>query len=494
MKTGNNKKAPASTQYADNKSSAISKRIKSLSYIGLSEINGPLITLDHVSGVGYDEMCEITLQSGRRRTGRVILLDGEKAVVQVFQGTHGLSLENVYTRFTGRPLTLPLSREMLGRVFNGAGSPIDGLGAIFPQETRNVNGSAINPVSRKYPRSCIYTGISAIDGMSTLIRGQKLPIFSGAGMRHNELAAQIVKQARVEGDSQDFAIVFAAIGVKNDTADFFRREFEEAGALQRVVMFLNLASDPIIERILTPRCALTAAEYLAFTLGFHVLVIMTDMTAYCEALREYSSSKGEIPSRKGYPSYLYSDLASIYERAGMISGLPGSVTQVPVLIMPNDDITHPVPDLTGYITEGQIVLDRDMDQSRMYPPIAVLPSLSRLMKDGIGKGFTREDHPSLANQLFASYARVQEARALAGVIGEDELSEQDKEYLEFGRLFEENFIKQGLNENRTISQTLERGWKALTVLSPGELDRMDAVLLKKYYKREMAIAQRGMIV
>ncbi|MDR0292624.1 MAG: V-type ATP synthase subunit B [Oscillospiraceae bacterium] len=464
-----------------------------IDYIGLSEINGPLVTLERVSDVGYDEVCEITLSTGKRRMGRVILLEGGRAVVQVFEGTHGISLENVSTRFTGRPMMLPLSREMLGRVFDGAGKPIDGLGSIFPQETRNINGSAINPVSRQYPRSCIYTGISAIDGMSTLIRGQKLPIFSGAGMRHNEVAAQIVKQARVGGDGGEFAIVFAAMGVKNDAAEFFRRDFEDAGALQRVVMFLNLASDPIIERILTPRCALTAAEYLAFTLGFHVLVIMTDMTSYCEALREFSSSKGEIPSRKGYPSYLYSDLASLYERAGMIKDCPGSVTQVPVLTMPNDDITHPIPDLTGYITEGQIVLDRDMDQSKLYPPIAVLPSLSRLMKDGIGKGFTREDHPALSNQLFASYAKVQEARALAGVIGEDELSELDKKYLQFGRLFEENFVKQQPDENRTIDQTLEEGWKALSVLPPDELDRIDAVLLKKYYAQEGAMALRGNI-
>ncbi|MDR0326085.1 MAG: V-type ATP synthase subunit B [Oscillospiraceae bacterium] len=462
-----------------------------IDYIGLSEVSGPLITLDHVSGVGYDEMCEITFSSGKRRTGRVIMLEGERAVVQVFEGTHGISLENVSTRFTGKPMSLPLSREILGRVFDGAGKPIDGLGAVCPQEVRNINGSAINPVARKYPRSCIYTGISAIDGMSTLIRGQKLPIFSGAGMRHNEVAAQIVKQAHVGGDDGNFAIVFAAMGVKNDTADFFRRDFEDAGALQRVVMFLNLASDPIIERILAPRCALTAAEYLAFELGFHVLVIMTDMTSYCEALREFSSSKGEIPSRKGYPSYLYSDLASLYERAGMIEGLPGSVTQVPVLTMPNDDITHPIPDLTGYITEGQIVLDRDMDQSKLYPPIAVLPSLSRLMKDGIGKGFTREDHPALSNQLFSSYAKVQEARALAGVIGEDELSDLDKKILEFGRIFEDKFVRQMPDENRTIDQTLEEGWGALAVLPPDELDRVDAVLLKKYYKQDSVPAMRG---
>ena len=378
-------------------------------------------------------------------------------------------------------MDIALSREMLGRVFDGAGRPIDGLGEIYPEERRNINGSAINPVSRQYPRSCIYTGISAIDGTSTLIRGQKLPIFSGSGMKHNELAAQIVRQARVADQDGEFAIVFAAMGVKNDTAEFFRRNFEEAGALQRVTMFVNLASDPIIERILTPRCALTAAEYLAFDLGYHVLVIMTDMTSYCEAVREFSSSKGEIPSRKGFPSYLYSDLASLYERAGMIHGKAGSVTQVPVLTMPNDDITHPIPDLTGYITEGQIVLDRDMDQKGIYPPIAILPSLSRLMKDGIGKGFTRDDHPDLSNQLFASYSKVQDARSLASVIGEDELSDVDKQYLEFGKAFEALFVNQDMMQNRTIDQTLDLGWKLLSILPKGELDRISSAMIDAHY-------------
>lgn len=454
-----------------------------MEYVGLREIVGPLAVVEGVRGIGYEELAKITLENGESRMGRVITCEGDKAVIQVFEGTRGMSLENVRTRFLGKPMELSLSKEMLGRVFDGAGNPVDGLGELYPDERRNINGASINPVSRKYPRSCIYTGISAIDGMSTLIRGQKLPIFSGSGMKHNEVAAQIVRQAKV-GDDSDFAIVFAAMGVKNDTADFFKRDFEESGALQRVVMFMNLASDPIIERILTPRCALTAAEYLAFKHGMHVLVIMTDMTSYCEALREFSSSKGEIPSRKGYPSYLYSDLASLYERAGMIEGKPGSVTQVPVLTMPNDDITHPIPDLTGYITEGQIVLDRGLDQSGMYPPISVLPSLSRLMKDGIGKGYTREDHPSLSNQLFASYAKVQDARALASVIGEDELSDIDKKYLEFGRQFEKQFVTQGMENNRSIDQTLEIGWQTLSVLPREELDRVDAVLLKKYYDPE----------
>ena len=452
-----------------------------LEYVGLSELSGSLVALRGVRGVGYDETAELTLQNGQRRYGRVILIDGDRVVLQVFEGTRGIALDNVRTQFTGEPITLPLSGEMLGRVFDGAGRPIDDFGELYPEECRDINGSAINPVSRLYPRSCIFTGISAIDCNATLIRGQKLPIFSGSGMKHNELAAQIVRQARVGEGEGDFAIVFAAMGVKNDTADFFRRSFEEAGALQRVVMFMNLASDPIIERILTPRCALTAAEYLAFDKGYHVLVILTDMTSYCEAVREFSSSKGEIPSRKGFPAYLYSDLASLYERAGMIKGRPGSVTQVPILTMPNDDITHPIPDLTGYITEGQIVLDRDMDQKGLYPPIAILPSLSRLMKDGIGEGFTRADHPDLANQLFASYSKVQDARSLASVIGEDELSESDKQYLQFGKAFEQLFVRQSMTQRRTISETLDLGWKLLTILPKSELDRVDDATVEARY-------------
>ena len=452
-----------------------------LEYIGLSELSGSLVALRGVHDVAYDETAEITLANGQRRYGRVILIDGDRVVLQVFEGTRGIALDNVRTHFTGEPIKLPLSKEMLGRMFDGAGRPIDDFGELYPEECRDINGSAINPVSRHYPRSCIYTGISAIDGCSTLIRGQKLPIFSGSGMKHNELAAQIVRQARVGEGEGDFAIVFAARGVKNDTADFFRRSFQEAGALQRVVMFVNLASDPIIERILTPRCALTAAEYLAFDKGYHVLVILTDMTSYCEAVREFSSSKGEIPSRKGFPAYLYSDLASLYERAGMIRGRPGSVTQVPILTMPNDDITHPIPDLTGYITEGQIVLDRDMDQKGIYPPIAILPSLSRLMKDGIGEGFTRADHPALSNQLFASYSKVQDARSLASVIGEDELSETDKQYLQFGRAFEQLFVQQSMVQRRSINETLDLGWKLLTLLPREELDRVDETTLEERY-------------
>jgi V/A-type H+/Na+-transporting ATPase subunit B len=464
-----------------------------LEYTGLSDLSGSLVAVQGVSGVAYDELAELTMDDGSRRYGRVILIEGDRAVLQVFEGTRGISLENVRTHFTGKPMDIALSKEMLGRVFDGTGRPIDGLGELYPDERRNINGSAINPVSRQYPRSCIYTGISAIDGTATLIRGQKLPIFSGAGMAHNELAAQMVRQAHVAGDDGEFAIVFAAMGVKNDTAEFFRRNFEEAGALQRVVMFLNLASDPIIERILTPRCALTAAEYLAFTHGYHVLVVMTDMTSYCEAVREFSSSKGEIPSRKGFPAYLYSDLASLYERAGMIQGKPGSVTQVPILTMPNDDITHPIPDLTGYITEGQIVLDRDMDQSGVYPPINILSSLSRLMKDGIGEGFTRADHPSLSNQLFAAYSKVKDARSLASVIGEDELSDTDKRYLEFGKAFEQYFVQQSDQEDRSLEQTLELGWALLSILPRGELDRVSEQELNEHYHERAfsAVASGG---
>ena len=453
-----------------------------LEHVGLSQINGSLVVLDGVQEAAFDEMVVMKLTDGTQRVGRVVMIEGEKCVIQVFEGTSGCSLENTRTTLSGHPMMVDLSPEILGRTLDGLGRPIDGLGEIYPECRRDVNGAPINPVSRVYPRNYIRTGISSIDALATLIRGQKLPIFSGSGMKHNELAAQIVRQARVPNQDGEFAIVFAAMGVKNDTADFFRRSFEEAGALSRVVMFLNLASDPIIERILTPRCALTAAEFLAFEHGYHVLVVLTDMTSYCEALREFSSSKGEIPSRKGFPAYLYSDLASLYERAGMIHGKPGSVTQVPVLTMPNDDITHPIPDLTGYITEGQIVLNRDLDQKGIYPPIAILPSLSRLMKDGVGKGFTRDDHYDLSNQLFASYSKVQDARSLASVIGEDELSELDKQYLSFGNAFEEKFINQSMAENRSLVDTLELGWKLLSMLPRGELDRIDAKTIEAHYR------------
>ena len=449
---------------------------------GLCDVSGSLIILDGVKNAGNEEMVRIRLNNNEERMGRVVELDGDRAVVQVFEGTKGISLKNTSTVFLGHPMELKLSDEMLGRIFSGAGKPIDGLGPIYSECSRDINGSSINPVSRVYPRNYISTGISSIDALSTLIRGQKLPIFSGYGMKHNELAAQIVRQAKIAGDENaEFAVVFAAMGVKNDVADYFKHSFEASGVLERVVMFLNLSNDPIIERTITPRCALTAAEYLAFEKGMHILVVMTDMSSYCEALREFSSSKGEIPGRKGYPGYLYSDLASLYERAGMIKGRKGSVTQIPILTMPNDDITHPVPDLTGYITEGQIVLDRSLDNAGVYPPVSILPSLSRLMKDGIGEGFTRKDHSSLANQLFAAYAKVQDAKALASVIGEDELSETDKRYIAFGNEFEKHFLTQRFTENRSIEETLDLGWKMLTLLPRSELDRVSDELLKEYY-------------
>ena len=455
-----------------------------LDYIGVKEINGSLIVLDDVENASFEEVVDIRMDDGTMRQGRIVQMEGKRVVIQVFEGTRGISLQNTRTRLLGHPMEMPLSPEILGRVFDGAGRPIDGLGDIFPLKRANINGTPTNPVSRIYPKNYINTGISTIDVLMTLIRGQKLPIFSGSGMKHNELAVQIARQAKIkDANENNFAIVFAAMGAKNDVAEYFRRSFDESGVLQKVVMFLNLSNDPIIERILTPRCALTVAEYLAFELGMHVLVIMTDMTSYAEALREFSSSKGEIPGRKGYPGYLYSDLASLYERAGMVRGKEGSVTQIPILTMPNDDVTHPVPDLTGYITEGQIVLDRALDNSGIYPPVSVLPSLSRLMKDGIGAGYTREDHSALSNQLFAAYAKVMDARSLASVIGEEELSPTDKKYLEFGKRFEEQYVNQGFNENRSIEQSLDLGWTLLATLPREELDRVDDELLDKYYEK-----------
>ncbi|WP_028509077.1 V-type ATP synthase subunit B [Ruminococcus sp. NK3A76] len=461
----------------------------SLKYIGLNEINGPLVALEGVKGIGYDEMAQINLADGTKRLARVVEVSKDKAILQVFEGTRGLSLENTVTEFEGRPMELPLAPEMVGRIFNGAGRPIDGLGEIFPEKSADINGRPINPVSRIYPQNYINTGISSIDALTTLIRGQKLPIFSGSGLSHNKLAVQIVRQAKIADESgKGFAVVFGAMGVKNDVADYFKRCFEETGVLSRVVMFINLSNDPIIERILTPRCALTCAEYLAFEKNMHILCILTDMTSYAEAVREFSSSKGEIPGRKGFPGYLYSDLASMYERAGIVKGSEGSVTQIPILTMPNDDITHPVPDLTGYITEGQIVLDRTLEQEGVYPAVSILPSLSRLMKDGIGEGFTREDHQTCANQLFAAYARVQDAKALASVIGEEELSDSDKAFLHFGRLFEKHFLGQDFNENRSIEQTLDLGWALLSQLPREELDRVDEEHLNKFYDPEALTA------
>lgn len=454
-----------------------------IEYLGLSEINGPLVVIEGVKDAFYDEIVEFSVNETEKKLGRIVELNEDKAVIQVFENTAEMSLLNTHTRLTGRPMEIGLSEDILGRTFNGIGEPIDGLGAVRAEVYRNINGQPMNPCTREYPRNYIRTGISAIDALTTLIRGQKLPIFSGNGLPHDELAAQIVEQASLgdESSGEDFAIVFAAMGVKYDVAEYFKRTFEECGASAHVAMFLNLSNDPVVERLITPKVALTAAEYLAFEKNMHILVILTDMTSFAEAMREVSSLKGEIPSRKGFPGYLYSELAALYERAGIVKGSSGSVTQIPILTMPNDDITHPIPDLTGYITEGQIVLERSLYQKNIYPPINVLPSLSRLMKDGIGAKYTREDHQDVANQLFSSYAKVGEARDLASVIGEDELSPVDKKYLEFGQAFEQEFVGQGRTENRTIEETLDIGWKLLKILPKEELDRIDTKILEKYY-------------
>ncbi|MDD4369746.1 MAG: V-type ATP synthase subunit B [Anaerostipes sp.] len=454
----------------------------SIEYLGLSNINGPLIVLEGIQDAFYDEIVEFVVDKKEKKIGRIIEIYEDRAVIQVFEGTENMSLQNTHTKLTGKPMEIGLSTNMLGRTFNGIGQPIDDLGPISIDKKRDINGLPLNPVEREYPRNYIHTGISAIDGLTTLIRGQKLPIFSGNGLPHDQLAAQIVQQASLGGNSNEsFGIVFAAMGVKHDVANFFRKTFENSGVSDHVAMFLNLANDPVVERLITPKVALTVAEYLAFEKSMHILVILTDMTSFAEAMREVSSSKGEIPSRKGFPGYLYSELATIYERAGIVKGINGSVTQLPILTMPNDDITHPIPDLTGYITEGQVVLDRNMNGQSIYPPINILPSISRLMKDGIGEGFTRKDHQDLANQLFSSYAKVGEARNLASVIGEDELSPVDKKYLAFGKEFEKHYIGQGKTENRSMEDTLNLGWELLSTLPREELDRVDTKILDEFY-------------
>ena len=468
----------------------------SVEYLGLSSINGPLVILEGVKDAAFDEIVEMTVNGNEKRLGRIIEIHNDKAVIQVFEGTSGMALRNTHTRLTGQAMMLGVSEDMLGRTFNGIGKPIDDLGAIEPEKFIDINGKPLNPVSREYPRNYIRTGISSIDGLTTLIRGQKLPIFSGNGLPHDELAAQLVRQASLGDDAnsdEKFAIIFAAMGVKHDVADFFRRTFEESGVSNHVTTFINLANDPVVERLITPKVALTLAEYLAFEKGMNILVILTDMTSFAEAMREVSSSKGEIPSRKGFPGYLYSELATIYERAGIVHGSKGSVTQIPILSMPNDDITHPIPDLTGYITEGQIVLDRELHGKSIYPPVSILPSLSRLMKDGIGDGYTRADHQDVANQLFSCYAKVGDARALASVIGEDELSDIDKKYLVFGSEFENRFIGQGKDENRTILDTLTIAWNLLGLIPRSELDRIDTKVLDVYYK-PMKLTENGDIV
>lgn len=461
--------------------------------VGVSRVEGPIMIVEGAANVSYDEVVEIQDSQGRLRRGRVLEVGEKTAVIQVFAGSTGLSIDGTRVRFLGNTLHMPVAEEMLGRIFDGLGNPIDGGPQPLADRYADVNGQPINPTARIYPRDYIQTGISSIDGVNTLLRGQKLPLFSGAGMPHDQLAAQIVRQAtlgRVAGapqtEGEQFAIVFAAMGVKNDVADYFRRSFTESGALTRVAMFLNLADDPPVERIVTPRAALTLAEYLAYEREMHVLVVLTDMTNYGEALRQISNVRGEVPSRKGYPGYLYSDLASLYERTGRIRTSKGSITQIPILTMPNDDITHPMPDLTGYITEGQIVLGRELNFAGVYPPVAVLPSLSRLMKDGIGKDRTREDHPRWGAQLYAAYARTQDVRALASVIGEEELTDTDQKYLRFGRAFEREFVNQGFTENRTIERTLEIGWKLLSMLPKTELTRVTLEEIAQYYKGDDA--------
>ena len=456
--------------------------VKIREYLTVAEVSGPLMIVEGVSGVAYGEVVEILTPDGEMKRGQVLDAYEDRAVVQVYEGTSGVDTLKTKVRFTGETIKFGVGLELLGRIFSGRGQPIDGGPKPVFEEERDVHGAPINPAAREYPSEFIQTGISAIDGMNTLVRGQKLPIFSGAGLPHNELAAQIARQARVLGEEEKFAVVFCGMGITFEEASFFMRDFERAGALERSTLFLNLANDPAIERILTPRLALTTAEYFAFTQGMHVLVILTDMTNYAEALRELSAAREEVPGRRGYPGYLYTDLATIYERAGRIRGKKGSVTQMPILTMPGDDITHPIPDLTGYITEGQLVMDRELHLKGIYPPINVLPSLSRLMKDGIGKGRTREDHADVANQLYAAYAEGRDLRALVAVIGEEALSDRDRRYLDFADRFEREFIDQGRGENRSIETTLDLGWELLRGLPEAELKRIDPKLKEKYLR------------
>ncbi len=454
--------------------------MKGIEYKGVTSIDGPIVVLKRTENVFYNETVYVRDRFGEKRIGKIVDISEDAVVVQIFGSTTGLDLNESTFEFLKQPLELRVGDGLLGRVFNGLGEPIDGYPQIISSEKCNVNGIPMNPYARIYPRDFIQTGISSIDGMNSLVRGQKLPIFSGSGLPHNKLAAQIIRQAKLRNSDEQFVMVFAGMGIKYDVAKFFVDTFEESGVLSNVVMFQSLADAPSIERIITPRCALTAAEYLAFEKGMHVLVVMTDMTNYCEALREISTTRGEVPGRKGYPGYLYSDLAELYERAGKIKGSEGSITQIPILTMPNDDISHPIPDLTGYITEGQIVLGRELFQQGVYPPVSGLPSLSRLMKDGIGPNMTREDHANVSSQLFASYSKVKSIRNLAAIIGEEELSDLDKQYLHFGNRLEKEFFNQGEYENRTIEQTLDLAWKILQELPQEELTRINPEILEKY--------------
>ncbi len=454
---------------------------QSREYTKVNKVFGPLIVVDGVENVAYGEVVEISLPFGENRLGQVLETQTSKAVVQVFGGTRDLDTKITSVRFTGEILKIALSADILGRIFDGLGNPVDGGGMIIPEKSPDIYGFSINPYAREYPRDSIETGISAIDGMNTLIRGQKLPIFSAAGLPHNILAAQITRQAKVLDQGEDFAVIFAAMGITHEEASFFIHDFQNTGALERAVIYLNLADDPAIERIITPRLALTAAEFLAFEKNMHVLVILTDMTNYCEALREIAAAREEVPGRRGYPGYMYTDLASIYERAGRIKGKEGSVTQIPILTMPDDDITHPVPDLTGYITEGQIVLTRDFHRKGIYPPIDVLPSLSRLMKGGIGTGRTREDHADVNNQLYASYAQGIKVKNLVAVVGEESLTDTDRNYLEFADRFEHEFVRQKTDEDRSFEQTLDLAWNLLSIFPESELKRIDREYIQKYH-------------
>ncbi len=453
-----------------------------IEYSKIAEIKGPLVIVDGVDRASYDELVEIETTAGEKRLGKVVEVGNGKAVVQVFEGTTGLSISGTKAKFSGKTMTMPVSAEVLGRVFDGLGRPNDGLPEPIASKFLDINGEPMNPEQREYPRDFIQTGVSVIDGMLTLVRGQKLPIFSGSGMSHNILAAQIARQATVIGSGEEFAVVFAAIGVQYSEAQYFKRSLEESGALKRSVLFLNLADDPAIERIITPRVALTVAEYLAYDLGMHVLVILTDMTNYAEALREISAAREEVPGRKGYPGYLYTDLSTIYERAGRLLGRKGSVTQMPILSMPADDITHPIPDLTGYITEGQIVLGRDLFRKGIYPPVNVLMSLSRIMKDGVGEGRTRGDHMEIANQMYDGYSRAQEVRALSEIVGKTGLTGVDIKYMDVGDAFEKNFLSQGVDENRSLEETLALEWKTASILPKGELNKVKDKFIDLYYK------------
>jgi len=449
-------------------------------YSTITEVNGPLIIVNKISGVKYDELVEIELSDGEKRRGQVLEVSEDKAIVQMFEGTTGIDVSNTKVRFLGRVIEIPVSTDMLGRIFDGSGRPIDNGPRIIPEKRLDINGSPLNPYARDYPNDFIQTGISSIDVLNTLVRGQKLPIFSGSGLPHSKVASQIARQAKVLGKEESFSVVFAAMGITFEEANFFINDFRRTGAIEKSVMFINLANDPAIERIITPKMALTTAEYLAFENDMHVLVILTDMTNYCEALREVSAARKEIPGRRGYPGYLYTDLATLYERAGRIKGKKGSITMVPILSMPEDDKTHPIPDLTGYITEGQIILARELHLKGIYPPINVLPSLSRLKDKGIGEEKTREDHANVMNQLFASYARGKESKELATILGEAALTEEDKKYVKFSDKFEEIFVQQGEDENRDIEKSLSIGWEALAMLPLNELKRIKDEYIEKY--------------